>query len=199
MNKNILLISQGSTFMVDAISTNLKEADFNVSLCGPNIKDLKEHTDDADIYLFYLGDFLDDIAEALVYLKDVCIESEKSLNVIGDDAELETLYKTINESVISNVFTRPLDIKKVVEKLEEVVLNKDEINSRKNILLVDDDAAFLHMAKGWLDSKYKVTIVSSGMQAITYIAKNMPDLILLDYEMPITDGPKILEMIRTET
>ena len=57
----------------------------------------------------------------------------------------------------------------------------------------------LFLAKGWLNSKYKVTIVNSGMQAITYIAKNMPDLILLDYEMPITDGPKILEMIRTET
>ena len=45
---------------------------------------------------------------------------------------------------------------------------------------------------------YQVTIVSSGMQAITYIAKNTPDLILLDYEMPVTSGPQILEMIRSE-
>lgn len=198
MNKKILLISKGSTFMVDAISTNLKAAGFMVNMCGPVVKELKEHSDDADIYLFYLGDFLEDVADALVFLKDICVESEKSLNVIGDDSELEHLYKTINQSFIANVFVRPLDIKAVVEKLEEVAESKDEINSRKNILLVDDDAAFLHMAKGWLDSKYKVTIVNSGMQAITYIAKNMPDLILLDYEMPITDGPKILEMIRTE-
>ena len=138
MNKDILLISQGSTFMVDAISTNLKEAGFKVTKCGPVIKELKEHTNDANIYLFYLGDFLDDVTEALVYLKDVCIESEKSLNVIGDDDELESLYKSINQSVIANVFTRPLDIKKVVEKLEDVVESKDEYNSRKNILLVDD-------------------------------------------------------------
>ncbi len=36
------------------------------------------------------------------------------------------------------------------------------------------------------------------MQAITYIAAHTPDLILLDYDMPITPGPQIMEMIRSE-
>ena len=36
------------------------------------------------------------------------------------------------------------------------------------------------------------------MQAITYIAHHTPDLILLDYDMPITQGPQIMEMIRSE-
>ena len=69
---------------------------------------------------------------------------------------------------------------------------------KKNILLVDDDATFLKLVKDWLSADYRVTIVSSGMQAITYIAKNRPDLILLDYEMPVTTGPQVLEMIRSE-
>lgn len=63
---------------------------------------------------------------------------------------------------------------------------------------MDDDASFLKMVKDWLSSDYRVTIVSSGMQAITYIARNRPDLILLDYEMPVTSGPQVLEMIRSE-
>ena len=36
------------------------------------------------------------------------------------------------------------------------------------------------------------------MQAITYIANHKPDLILLDYDMPITPGPQVMEMIRSE-
>ncbi|MBR1741055.1 MAG: response regulator [Lachnospiraceae bacterium] len=64
--------------------------------------------------------------------------------------------------------------------------------------MVDDDVLFLKMMAEWLDEKYKVVTVTSGMQAITYLANNTPDLILLDYEMPVTPGPQVMEMIRSE-
>nr|MCR5651696.1 response regulator [Lachnospiraceae bacterium] len=68
----------------------------------------------------------------------------------------------------------------------------------KHILLVDDDVTFLKMMQDWLSGTYTVTIARSGMQAITYIANHTPDLILLDYDMPITSGPQVMEMIRSE-
>ena len=39
---------------------------------------------------------------------------------------------------------------------------------------------------------------SSGLSAIRSIILNRPDLILLDYEMPVCDGHQVLEMIRSE-
>lgn len=68
----------------------------------------------------------------------------------------------------------------------------------KLILLVDDDKDFLKMMSGFLGERYRVAIVTSGMQAITYLAQNKPDLILLDFSMPVTSGPQVLEMIRSE-
>ena len=43
-----------------------------------------------------------------------------------------------------------------------------------------------------------MSLVNSGMQAITWLARNHADLILLDYEMPVTSGPQVLEMIKSE-
>ena len=198
MEKKLLLISRGSTFMVDAISSNLRDAGFTVKKCEPAIKEIAENTKDIDIILFYLGDYLDDIKEDIVYLKDICIEKEISLSVIGDDAEVNVLRQTVAEGQIANVFSRPLDIKNLVSVMENVAQGREAQSLKKNILLVDDDASFLKMVKDWLSDDYRVTIVSSGMQAITYIAKSRPDLILLDYEMPVTSGPQVLEMIRSE-
>jgi CheY-like chemotaxis protein len=36
------------------------------------------------------------------------------------------------------------------------------------------------------------------MQAISFLMKNKVDLILLDYEMPVTSGPQVLKMLRSE-
>lgn len=35
--------------------------------------------------------------------------------------------------------------------------------------------------------------------AIKYLSTNRPDLVLLDYEMPIVDGRQVLGMIRSES
>ena len=49
-----------------------------------------------------------------------------------------------------------------------------------------------------LEERYEVAVAISGAQAMTSIGKKRPDLILLDYEMPICDGKMTLEMIRAD-
>ncbi|SFK11945.1 Response regulator receiver domain-containing protein [Succinivibrio dextrinosolvens] len=53
------------------------------------------------------------------------------------------------------------------------------------------------MVRGWLNEDYDVVPVNSGAQALQYLAIHKPDLILLDYEMPILNGPQVLESIRS--
>ena len=62
---------------------------------------------------------------------------------------------------------------------------------------MDDDVSYMTMILDWLKDRYHVSMAGSGMQAITWLARNHADLILLDYEMPVTSGPKVLEMIRS--
>ncbi len=66
----------------------------------------------------------------------------------------------------------------------------------KHILVVDDDVNMLKLLKLFLEEQYQVTIVDSGKHALEYIVNHTPDLILLDYMMPLFDGPHVLEIIR---
>ena len=69
---------------------------------------------------------------------------------------------------------------------------------KKKILVVDDSATMLRTIKLWLDKKYSVSLANSGTMAIKHLSLSRPDLILLDYEMPICDGKQVFQMIRSE-
>ena len=56
----------------------------------------------------------------------------------------------------------------------------------------------LRSIKAMLDEEFDVQVAPSGMKAMTLIGRKKPDLILLDYEMPVCDGRQTLEMIRSE-
>ena len=199
MNKKVLVISKGATFMVSAICDNLREAGMEVTEAAPTVADINEKGADAAVFLFYLGNYIEDIPDVLVFLKDYMAEHEKLLAIVGDDGEFSALTRSVPTDMVAERFSRPLDIHGLVEGLQRLMDMNDELSARKSILLVDDDSTFLRMMRDWLIVDYRVTVVSSGMQAITYLAKNTPDLILLDYEMPVTSGPQVLEMIRSES
>ncbi len=73
-----------------------------------------------------------------------------------------------------------------------------EADGRKKILVVDDSATIRQAMKNLLSEEYEVTLAESGVAAIRTIALNRPDLVLLDYEMPVCDGKMTLEMLRSE-
>lgn len=71
--------------------------------------------------------------------------------------------------------------------------------SRKRRILVVDDSDFMRKAMlHLLGSDYEVLTADSGMSAIRSITLARPDLVLLDYEMPVCSGSQMLEMIRTQ-
>ncbi len=66
----------------------------------------------------------------------------------------------------------------------------------KHILVVDDDRVNLAYAKKALENRYKVTPVVSGEQALAFLEKHRPDLILLDIKMPDIDGIETMRRIQ---
>lgn len=67
----------------------------------------------------------------------------------------------------------------------------------KNIILVvDDDKTNLTLAQKILLPYYRIAACNSGTAALKYLENNRPDLILLDINMPDTDGFAVMEQLR---
>ncbi len=66
----------------------------------------------------------------------------------------------------------------------------------KHILIVDDVTTNLKLAAEVLQEHYKLSMAKSGQQAIQFLQKAKPDLILLDVRMPEMDGYQTLELIK---
>jgi len=83
---------------------------------------------------------------------------------------------------------------------EYLAYNELENNSgKKKLLIVDDSDTILQFMKKLLQRDYQVDTANSGVSAIRCITLERPDLVLLDYEMPVCDGAQVLQMIRSET
>lgn len=86
----------------------------------------------------------------------------------------------------------------VSKYLDHNAVEKKEISHKKKILVVDDSDFMLKTMQDLLEKDYEVILAKSGLSAIRGITLDRPDLILLDYEMPVCNGSQVLEMIRAE-
>ena len=149
--------------------------------------------------MLYTDQDFEEHREALVFLKDLCIEENVVILVIGDKDAFELVHQYIPKEDIAFEVTRPLDMAGLMDKVTTASADEFEIKRRKCILIVDDDPTFIQMVREWLKDTYRVGLANSGTQAIAWLATNKADLILLDYDMPVLDGPKVMEMLRSES
>lgn len=66
----------------------------------------------------------------------------------------------------------------------------------KKILLIDDSIIQIRLMEGLLKNKYEVIASTSGMKGVDLAKANLPDLIFLDYDMPIIDGRSTLRLLK---
>ena len=67
----------------------------------------------------------------------------------------------------------------------------------KKILIADDSRTFRHLEEELLRRRgYQLLQAENGAQAIQLAAHELPDLILLDLQMPVMDGAKALAVLK---
>lgn len=198
-NKKVLLVCEApNSFIVKAIKDGIESGGFDCSVVGMSISEIEGSKVVPDCVFLYIDENTEKNGEVVIYLKDKCIEDEKMIFLAGYGSDITDVRKVVPDSIVGGCFERPIDAKAIGEKLAAMMESYEASNEKKHILVVDDSGTMLRTIRDWLSGKYKVSIVNSATSAISFLATNHPDLVLLDYEMPVCSGPMMLQMIRSE-
>jgi CheY-like chemotaxis protein len=75
--------------------------------------------------------------------------------------------------------------------------NSNEATAGKTILIVDDEFGILEVLESILsDAGFKVTTAVNGQDALVHLQDNVPDLVIVDYMMPLLNGAGVIEAMR---
>ncbi|GEM_PF-430029 len=102
-----------------------------------------------------------------------------------------------------NQFILYRDLVTIMKRNRDVDDSYDETEVRKEdkgtIYIAEDDLLISNMLKIYLEKEgYRISVFPNGAELLAIINIEKPDLILLDVMMPLMDGIKALEIIRSQ-
>ncbi|WP_408071323.1 response regulator [Butyrivibrio sp. JL13D10] len=200
MANKVALISHQVSVVVRSIEKSLQEQNFSVVKLDINMEQIMAFIDKADVFLIYLqNSILDDEKKVkeLFKLCDAVRDHNRRLILIGSDRDREPFIQTVPALHDCTWMGRPVDMEALTDEIKGEIERLADENSHYSILIIDDDPVYARMVREWLRFNYTVSTVEDGTQGITYISRRKVDLILLDYDMPVVDGPTILEMLKS--
>ncbi len=197
-DSKVLIISTKETFSVHGMESKLAEIGYEAVFVPAETDALIDMEFESNLLVYYMDDKAPVNPAFMVYLKDLCMEHEKSLILVGRKEEYEAVRDYVPEYCISAWFQRPLDMNEFLEAVRQQFDSRLLASTRKTILIVDDDVSYMQMVRDWLKDKYIVVMANSGVKALQWLATNKADLVFLDYEMPVVNGPTIFEMLKSE-
>ena len=195
----VLVISDTDSFLASSLVTKLETLGIPASLSHGKIKEIDNYRESMELVILFMSETMEEESEKLVYLKDVLSDLDRKVIIIGDQDEQAAVKKSIPETLTLEYFSRPLIMDDLLKSIERYMEDNTGENRKKTVLIVDDDITYMRTIYEWLKDSYHVGMAANGVQAISYLAKNKADLVLLDYEMPIANGPQVLEMLRSDS
>lgn len=159
---------------------------------------VREHLPDMKGYELIGESFL-----TYAQFRDVFEEEKLQVSLLFDTGEGYFSYCTIARRLSKKISAVPINTDNAMAEVEKYLMEREEYLKKESpmkrkVLVVDDSVTVRQGIRKLLNKDYDVALASSGTAAIRCIILDKPDLVLLDYEMPVCDGQQVLEMIRSE-
>ena len=198
MEKKILFIDGRGGFISQGIVNKLEQKNFKIDRISDELEDIRDAEAAHDVIIYFASGNDEHIAMLIRYLIGLSIELHKTVSVVGDPDDIAIAKDVPYADKLYHFYERPFDLDIFVDDMNKIADSRAEFRRKKTILVVDDDPDFIMVIKGWLKYNYKVEGARSGEEALSALDLVMPDLILLDYEMPEFDGYQVFDRIRKD-
>lgn len=198
MNEVVYFIGNDKTFMVNALTDGIKREGLECKVIPLESGAIGAHMNEDAVFLLHVDEDVVQNKIMLNYLCSACDGCNLKLFVIGYPEFINRTRTFIPQKYIWGCLEQPISAKDIVDRINNMDKPVVEKEEKKHILVIDDSGPTLHAVKGWLEPEYKVSIVDSAKSGLEYLSKILPDLVLLDYEMPGQSGPEVLEIIRND-
>ncbi len=195
----VLVVSATDSFLASSLVSKLETVGIAAGFSHGKIKEIEKIRDRIELFILFLSPEMEEMTESLVYLKDAASDLDRKFILIGDQTEKKMVEGIIPETLVLEWFERPLIMDDLMKCIQKYMEENTGENRKKTVLIVDDDITYMRTVYEWLKDSYHVGMASSGVQAISYLARNKADLVLLDYEMPVANGPQVLEMLKSDS
>ena len=97
---------------------------------------------------------------------------------------------------VDGYFVKPIAKDILVSKIQEVISYHSDASCHKTILAVDDDISYLKIIRNSLKEQYDVIMVKDVALAMDYLKNHVPDIFILDYNLPLYDNESLISIIR---
>lgn len=156
---------------------------------------IKEHLPTADLFEMKEENLL-----TYEQFRKVFEREKPQFSLLFDTGSGYFSYCVIAPHLLQKGVGTPISANNAMTEIEEYLMKKEvsEETKKRKILVVDDSMTIRQGMKELLEEDYEITLAKSGASAFRSITLDKPDLVLLDYEMPVCDGKQVLEMIRSE-
>ncbi len=198
MDKKIALIGNPNEFLAKSLKNALENLSFSYEVHNIeyNIDALYSLKGEVTGLVFFI-EAASGVRSFLNYAKDFMSDNRLYGILIGERVEIAEASKSLTGCKFISC-ARPVDIPSVIQDIERLDEEQKKESEKRSILVIDDDTCFLSTIKDKLKNAYTVYVANSGTSGIMILTKHQVDLILLDIEMPVMSGTKVMEMLKNE-
>jgi two-component system response regulator CpxR len=157
--------------------------------------------------------------DSLMAAKDFALAARVNLELVNAGHSVDV---TANEGIVTLTINNYVvrlekyrdELKQAAEKVAGVagvetrigakfspppILSMGDVELPKKILLVDDEKEFVHTLSERLETRdISSSIVYDGEEALEYIKRDEPDVMVLDLKMPGIDGIEVLRRVKRD-